>query len=213
MGALTPLFTYPSRLSGLLSALTAHVSHITFALAVTGGAAKCGQDGEGYRLTLPIKWLVEHKKHIEDGMKVVKLLNAAGRLVGLPLPHSLCLPKELVSKAEAEAVAAVDLLMSSEAPPSPAASRKGLSAKAATGKAYKALRKLLDEQCHDKYLETCELRKVRASDGTIEFVSEQSAERFLQEGNGCLVRASCRACCRACCRTCRPYTLGLPPKV
>ena len=59
--------------------------------------------------------------------------------------------------------------------------------KAATGKAYKALRKLLDEQCHDKQLTHCELKKARAKDGTIEFVSAESREWFLREGAKCLI--------------------------
>ena len=58
---------------------------------------------------------------------------------------------------------------------------------ARTGRAYKELQKLLDEQCHDKYLAHCEMRKKRAADGSIEFVSASSEKRFMQEGESCLI--------------------------
>ena len=154
---------------------------------------------DGYRLELPIKWLVDNKKKIDDGLKVVKLLTAAGRVSGLPLPQSRCLPSELVSKAEAQAVAALDVILeqaeSIEDAPVAASSASAKSTgrgassttKAATGKAYKALRKLLSEQCHDQELMHCELKKARAADGTIEFVSAESRERFMREGGQCLI--------------------------
>jgi len=172
---------------------------LVFLDPVTGMAVPSGPEGDGYRLELPIKWLVENKKKIDDGLKVVKLLAAAGRVSGLPLPQTRCLPSELVSKAEAQAVAALDVILEQaesieDAPmASPPVSAKptgrGASSitKAATGKAYKALRKLLDEQCHDKQLTHCELKKARAKDGTIEFVSAESRERFLREGAKCLI--------------------------
>ena len=57
------------------------------------------QDGDGYRLELPKKWIVEHARVLGDGLKIVKLAAAAGRLVGLPLP-TVGLPAEIISKAE-----------------------------------------------------------------------------------------------------------------
>jgi hypothetical protein len=81
--------------------------------------------------------------------------------------RSECLPAALVSAAEVQAVldyttlvresgALDDVLVLEEA-----ASRGG--AKAATGKSYKALRKLIDEQCKDRYLVHCTMTKVRLS--------------------------------------------------
>ena len=57
----------------------------------------------------------------------------------------------------------------------------------ATGQAYKMLRKVLDVQCNDKYLEHCSMQKVRAKDGTIEFVSEATKARFIERGRACLI--------------------------
>ena len=172
---------------------------LVFLDPVTGMAVPSGPEGDGYRLELPIKWLVENKKKIDDGLKVVKLLTAAGRVSGLPLPHTRCLPSELVSKAEAQAVAALDVILDQAesledvplASQSVSAKSTGRGAssttKAATGKAYKALRKLVEEQCNDKQLMHCELKKARAADGTIEFVSTESRERFMREGAKSLV--------------------------
>ena len=53
---------------------------------------------------------------------------------------------------------------------------------AAAGQAYKMLRKVLDVQCNDKYLEHCSMHRVRAKDGTIEFVSEETKARFISQG-------------------------------
>ena len=40
---------------------------------------------------------------------------------------------------------------------------------------------------HDKHLEHCGLAKACAADGTIEFVSAETRERFLSEGSACLI--------------------------
>ena len=60
-------------------------------------------------------------------------------------------------------------------------------AKAATGKSYKALRKLIDEQCGDRYLTHCNMTRERARDGTIEWVPAETKERFIAEGKHCLI--------------------------
>jgi hypothetical protein len=59
--------------------------------------------------------------------------------------------------------------------------------KAATGRAYKQLRKMLKDQCKDEYLVHCEMTKEKARDGSIEFVSAGSKERFLHFGQQCLI--------------------------
>ena len=59
--------------------------------------------------------------------------------------------------------------------------------KAATGRAYKQLREMLKDQCKDEYLVHCEMTKEKARDGSIEFVSADSKERFLQNGQQCLI--------------------------
>ena len=103
-----------------------------------------------------------------------------GRAVGLPLPGVDALPREVVSKKELEAVHTVNNLMSKW---NAVATGKA----AATGQAYKMLRKVLDVQCKDKYLEHCSMHKVRAKDGTIEFVSEETKARFISQGKSCLI--------------------------
>ena len=103
-----------------------------------------------------------------------------GRAVGLPLPGTSALPSEVVSKKELEAVDAVNTLMGDW---NAVATGKAV----ATGQAYKMLRKVLDVQCNDKYLEHCSMQKVRAKDGTIEFVSEATKARFIERGRACLI--------------------------
>ena len=125
---------------------------------------------------------------LNDGLKIVKLAAAIGRFAGLPLPECEMLPAALVTKAELQAVDAIEAILKAQTglgEQSAVVKKKGL--KAATGKAYKALRKLLDEQCEDKYLVHCPLKKVRAEDGTIEFVSAETKERFVREGAKSLV--------------------------
>ena len=139
-----------------------------------------GPGGDGYQLTLPSSWLIEHRKAIADGIKVCKVAVAMGRAVGLPLPGTSALPSEVVSKKELEAVDAVNTLMGEW---NAVATGKAV----ATGQAYKMLRKVLDVQCNDKYLEHCSMQKVRAKDGTIEFVSEATKARFIERGRACLI--------------------------
>ena len=169
---------------------------LVFLDPITGMAVPTGPEGDGYRIEVPKKFLVEHRKQLNAGLKVVKLTASLGRTSGLPLPCASYLPSELVSKAEAEAVAALDTILDDATSLSESTSYWGRSgsstrapanAKGATGKAYKALRKLLDDQCHDKYLEHCSLAKARADDGAIEFVSAETRERFIREGQACLI--------------------------
>ena len=42
-------------------------------------------------------------------------------------------------------------------------------------------------QCDDPDLLRCGLEKVRAQDGTVEWVAPESKERFVREGKACLV--------------------------
>ena len=153
---------------------------LVFLDPVTGCAVPSGPEGDGYQLTLPSTWLVEHRNAIADGIKVFKAAVAMGKAVGLPLPGTDALPKEVVSKQELEAVEAVNTLMSEW---NAVATGKA----AATGQAYKMLRKVLDVQCNDKYLEHCSMQRVRAKDGTIEFVSEETKARFISKGKSCLI--------------------------
>ena len=113
----------------------------------------------------------------------MKIAAAAGRLAGLPLPSCVGLPTSVVSKAEVQAVANLESLMGGAAELSDGEK----APKAATGQAYKFLRKVLKEQCQDEQLIHCDLKKVKANDGSIEFVSELSAGRFISEGARSLV--------------------------
>jgi len=160
---------------------------LVFLDPVTGCAAKCGSDGLGYKLELPKKWLVENRKIIGTGLKVVKLCAAAGRLAGLPLPSAEGLPSQALSKAEVEAVKTFEAVYEGSGDLVPDAGKSNKAAKAATGAAYKQLRKLLKEQCKDEYLVHCEMAKEKANDGSIEFVSAASKERFVQFGQHCLI--------------------------
>ena len=138
---------------------------LAFLDPVTGMATKCGKDGKGYELEVPKKWLVDNRKYINDGLKVVKLAAAAGRIAGLPIPSS-GLPSSIVSQAELSAVNNFERLMatSSSVELNRPSSSEGGSTQAATGDAYKALRKMLREQCGDQDLIYCHMQKmVRAS--------------------------------------------------
>ena len=73
---------------------------LVFLDPVTGSAVPTGPDSDGYRLELTKQWLIDHRKTLNDGIKVVKMAAAAGRLAGLPLPATVGLPSEIVSKAE-----------------------------------------------------------------------------------------------------------------
>ncbi|KOO25928.1 hypothetical protein Ctob_013990 [Chrysochromulina tobinii] len=46
---------------------------------------------------------------------------------------------------------------------------------------------MLKDQCNDEYLVHCEMTKEKARDGSIEFVSADSKECFLQNGQQCLI--------------------------
>jgi len=93
-----------------------------------------------------------------------------------------------------DAVAAYETLLESSSvglgeatTTTPSTAKHETVSKGATGKAYKALKKLLDDQCHDRNLQHCGMAKARAADGTIEFVSAASRERFVREGKACLI--------------------------
>ena len=109
----------------------------------------------------------------------------------MPIPASAGLPSNIVSQAELQAVNNFERLMSASAElddngldTSPDPTEK---TRAATGQAFKQLRKMLKEQCKDEFLIHCHMKKARAKDGTIEFVSEGSRERFMAEGAKCLI--------------------------
>ena len=46
---------------------------------------------------------------------------------------------------------------------------------------------MLKDQCEDEYLVHCEMTKEKANDGSIEFVSAESKDRFLHFGQQCLI--------------------------
>ena len=174
---------------------------LVFLDPVTGCAVRCGPDGNGYKLEMPKKWLVENRKIISAGLRIVKMTAAAGCVAGLPLGSVKGLPSQAVSKAEVEAVKMFERVYSgsvligesalgddaSSTSSSASPSRSAKAVKAATGRAYKQLRKMLKDQCKDEYLVHCEMTKEKARDGSIEFVSVGSKERFLHFGQQCLI--------------------------
>jgi hypothetical protein len=192
---------------------------LVFLDPVSGRAVRCGPDGDGYKLEVSKKWLVENREIISYGLQIVKMSAAVGRAVGLPLPSASGLPSEVVSKAEVEAVKTFEGVFSdsvligesalgedasrddasprsstwpcclpSASPRAPSTAKAVKHAvKAATGRAYKQLREMLKDQCKDEYLVHCEMTKEKARDGSIEFVSADSKECFLQNGQQCLI--------------------------
>jgi serine/threonine protein kinase len=173
---------------------------LVFLDPVSGRAVRCGPDGDGNKLEMPKKWLVENHEIISYGLQIVKMSAAVGRAVGLPLPSASGLPSEVVSKAEVEAVKTFERVFSGSvligesvlgddatSTLFSAAPSTAKAVKAATGQAYKQLRKMLKDQCKDEYLEHCEMDKEKAHDGSIEFVSAGSKERFLRDGQQCLI--------------------------
>jgi serine/threonine protein kinase len=167
---------------------------------VTGCAVRCGPEGDGYKLEMPKKWLVENRKIISAGLRIVKMTAAASCVAGLPLGSVMGLPSQAVSKAEVEAVKMFERVYSgsvligedalgddASSTLSSASPSSAKAVKAATGRAYKQLRKMLKEQCEDEYLVHCEMTKEKARDGSIEFVSAGSKERFLHFGQQALI--------------------------
>ena len=111
-----------------------------------------------------------------------------------PPPPSLSLVRARCRCRQLDAVAAYETLLESSSvglgeatTTTPSTAKHETVSKGATGKAYKALKKLLDDQCHDRNLQHCGMAKARAADGTIEFVSAASRERFVREGKACLI--------------------------
>ncbi|KOO22322.1 serine threonine kinase [Chrysochromulina tobinii] len=174
---------------------------LVFLDPVTGCAVRCGPDGNGYKLEMPKKWLVENRKIISAGLRIVKMAAAAGCVAGLPLESVKGLPSQAVSKAEVEAVKMFERVYSgsvltigesalgddASSTSSAASPSTAKAVKAATGRAYKQLRKMLKDQCEDEYLVHCEMTKEKANDGSIEFVSAGSKDRFLHFGQQCLI--------------------------
>merc|ERR1719389_1068411 len=174
---------------------------------VTGTAVPCGPDGQGYVLKLPSHFLQQHGSKIRDGLIVLKLVAGLGRCAGLPLDLG-GMPTEVVSMEEAQAIKMFEALLdsaasegynssqSSEASTSkgakswlggPSVSSESSRSTAATGKAYRALKELVEEQCNDPKLMHCGLEKCVASDGSVEWVAASSKERFQREGAKCLI--------------------------
>ena len=96
---------------------------------------------------------------------------------------------------EAQAVKMFEALLDSAAaegaPSSPAVSSETLTetsvtsrTTAATGKAYRALKDLVEEQCKDPQLMHCGLEKCVANDGTVEWVAAHSKARLEPQGLG-----------------------------
>jgi len=174
---------------------------------ITGTAVPCGLDGQGYILKLPSKFLKQHGSKIRDGLTVLKLVAGLGKCAGLPLDLG-GMPTEVVSMEEAQAIKMFEALLDSAASEgctssqSKEASTKGAKSSwlgapsvssetsrtaAATGKAYRALKELVEEQCNDPKLMQCGLEKCVAADGSVEWVAAHSKERFKLEGAKCLI--------------------------
>jgi hypothetical protein len=180
---------------------------------ITGTAVPCGTDGQGYVLKLPSKFLQQHGSKIRDGLAVLKLVAGLGKCAGLPINLD-GLPKEVVSMEEAQAVKMFEALLDSAAAEGYTSSQSATASSqnllrqetsetlseatssevtsfsrtaAATGKAYRALKELVEQQCNDPKLMHCGLEKCVAADGSVEWVAAHSKERFQLEGAKCLI--------------------------
>jgi hypothetical protein len=198
--------TIKTRVSEKLTKVMKDRHRLTFLDPVTGTAVPCGSDGQGYVLKLPSKFLQQHGSKIRDGLTVLKLVAGLGKCAGLPLDLG-GMPTEVVSMEEAQAIKMFEALLDSAASEgytssqSKEASTKGAKSwlgapsvssetsrtAAATGKAYRALKELVEEQCNDPKLMQCGLEKCVAADGSVEWVAAHSKERFKLEGAKCLI--------------------------
>jgi len=185
-----PLEAPSSKVKRMLHRTKSFVSNrfrLVFLDPVSGAAVPTGPDGNGYQVELPSKWLVEHSRVLADGMKVAKIAASLGRVCGLPLPYLSGMPKEVVSQTELEAIKSFESIAGEIGTARPEVVKSTKQAKAVTGKSYRALRHLLDQQCKDKELMHCGMKKYRAKDGTIEWTTAESAEKFIAEGRACLI--------------------------
>ena len=183
-----------SRLKRLLHRATGFVKdryRLIFLDPVSGNATPTGPDGTGYQVEMPVKWLAEHARALNDGFKVAKVALAAGRMLGLPVDvHGL--PNEVVSAAEMQALRSFEVICSTSTgvaldTANESGNENAKKAKAVTGKSYKALRQMINAQCRDMELQYCGMKKVRANDGTIEFIAPESVDKFREEGKACQV--------------------------
>ena len=92
-----------------------------------------------------------------------------------------------MTKAEIKALRSFEMLVTTSLATPAVARSPTKGAKVATGKSYKALRQIVNNQCGDMELQYCGMEKVRANDGTIEFVAPDSVAQFMAEGKACLV--------------------------
>ena len=207
---ITPYEAKPGLMSRLKK-VASEKHRLIFLDPVTGAAAPCGKDGQGYVLKLPSEFLVAHGKQISDGLKIVKLALALGKVTGiLPPGAGNGMPTEVISKAEAHAVHQFEMLLSAAeeernnlsnlseetVSAAPAKSRRKSSTSrsssadrrvTATDNAYRALASLVESQCDDPNLTLCHMSKVVAGDGSVEWVTEASKARFEAEGAECLI--------------------------
>ena len=66
----------------------------------------------------------------------------------------------------------------------PSISSEASRTTAATGKVYRALKGLVEQQCNDPQLMHCGLEKCVAADGTVEWVAAHSKARLEPQGLG-----------------------------
>ena len=110
-------------------------------------------------------------------------------MCGLPLDVD-GLPAEVVGQHELQALRNFEMIVGEQQENNMSADVKAESTKspnAATGQSYRALKSLIAEQCKDPDLLYCEMSKVRANDGSVEFVSDDCKEKFIVEGRKSLI--------------------------
>ena len=88
-----------SRVTNKLKSAVQEKHRLIFLDPVSGTAVPCGEDGQGYVLTLPSKFLQQHGDKIRDGLTVLKWVVSLGRCAGLPLPCLQGMPTQVVSMA------------------------------------------------------------------------------------------------------------------
>ena len=157
-------------------------------------------DGKGYEVTLPKKWVSKYGAAIKVTIQVLRIAAATGHIVGLPIPR-LPSAKDVISNVEAQAVDALNEYLNMEGV-EPGLAEGGMQAfndafnealeldetavstsgsklaalKPVTGAAYRALRELVHKL--DPTLQKCGLEKAGPSpDGKYEWVKPDAESR------------------------------------
>ena len=132
-------------------------------------------DGKGYEVTLPKKWVSKYGAAIKVTIQVLRIAAATGHIVGLPIPR-LPSAKDVISNVEAQAIDALNEALELDETAVSTSGSKLAALKPVTGAAYRALRELVHKL--DPTLQKCGLEKAGPSpDGKYEWVKPDAESR------------------------------------